>query len=93
MPAAAARTPAPTTLAQKLVARAAGRDPGAISAAAPQAECCGEPLRRLEHMLHTQVAPDDVAAMVIEPVIGEGGYIVPPQSFLQGLRRICLLFH
>jgi 4-aminobutyrate aminotransferase len=27
--------------------------------------------------------------MVIEPVIGEGGYIVPPQSFLQGLRRIC----
>jgi 4-aminobutyrate aminotransferase len=71
------------------VARAAGRDPAAISAAAPQAECCGEPLRRLEHMLHTQIAPEDVAAMVIEPVIGEGGYIVPPQSFLQGLRRIC----
>ncbi|HMO55825.1 MAG TPA: aminotransferase class III-fold pyridoxal phosphate-dependent enzyme [Roseiflexaceae bacterium] len=71
------------------VAAAAGRDTSAISRAAPLAECCGEPLRRLEHMLHTQIAPEDVAAMVVEPVIGEGGYIVPPASFLQGLRRIC----
>jgi len=30
-----------------------------------------------------------VAAILVEPVLGEGGYIVPPVSFLQGLRRIC----
>jgi 4-aminobutyrate aminotransferase len=71
------------------VAKAAGRDTSVISRAAPDAECCGEPLRRLEHMLHTQISPDDVAAMLVEPVLGEGGYVVPPASFLQGLRKIC----
>lgn len=37
---------------------------------------------------HT-VAPEDVAAIVVEPVLGEGGYIVPPAGFLQRLRAIC----
>ncbi len=27
--------------------------------------------------------------MVVEPVLGEGGYVVPPASFMQGVRRIC----
>jgi 4-aminobutyrate aminotransferase len=35
------------------------------------------------------VAPDDVAAIVVEPVLGEGGYLLPPPDFLAGLRRIC----
>jgi 4-aminobutyrate aminotransferase len=35
------------------------------------------------------VAPDDVAAIVVEPVLGEGGYLLPPPDFLPGLRRIC----
>jgi 4-aminobutyrate aminotransferase len=34
------------------------------------------------------VAPDEVAAIVVEPVQGEGGYIVPPRAFLQGLREL-----
>ncbi len=34
-------------------------------------------------------APDEVAAIVVEPVQGEGGYIVPPRAFLQGLRELC----
>jgi 4-aminobutyrate aminotransferase len=37
----------------------------------------------------TVVAPDDVAAVVVEPVLGEGGYIVPPPDFLSGLRALC----
>ena len=34
------------------------------------------------------ISPDEVAAIVVEPVQGEGGYIVPPKSFLEGLREL-----
>jgi len=34
------------------------------------------------------VAPDEIAAIVLEPIQGEGGYIVPPPSFLHGLREL-----
>jgi len=34
-------------------------------------------------------APEDVAAIVLEPVLGEGGYLFPPPDFLPTLRRIC----
>lgn len=43
----------------------------------------------LELILHSQVDPGELAAMVIEPVLGEGGYLVPPASFLRRLRQIC----
>src|SRR5437763_5457551 len=33
-------------------------------------------------------APDEVAAIVVEPIQGEGGYLVPPKAFLQGLREL-----
>jgi 4-aminobutyrate aminotransferase len=40
--------------------------------------------------LFSTVAPaEDVAAVVVEPVLGEGGYIVPPADFLPGLRALC----
>jgi 4-aminobutyrate aminotransferase len=35
------------------------------------------------------VAPEEVAAIVVEPVMGEGGYIVPPDGWLQALRELC----
>jgi 4-aminobutyrate aminotransferase len=35
------------------------------------------------------VAPEEVAAIVVEPVLGEGGYIVPPEGWLQALRDLC----
>ena len=41
-----------------------------------------------ELFAHT-VAPEDVAAIVVEPVQGEGGYVVPPADFLPRLRAIC----
>ena len=35
------------------------------------------------------VTPEEVAAVVVEPVLGEGGYVVPPDGWLQGLRDLC----
>lgn len=42
-----------------------------------------------EEVFSTEVAPDEVAAIFIEPVQGEGGYIVPPKTFLRRLRDLC----
>jgi 4-aminobutyrate aminotransferase len=42
----------------------------------------------VEELFTTVAAPDDVAAIVVEPVLGEGGYIVPPADFLPRLRAI-----
>jgi 4-aminobutyrate aminotransferase len=43
----------------------------------------------LEDQVFTHlVSPDEVAAIVVEPVQGEGGYVVPPKAFLQRLREI-----
>lgn len=36
-----------------------------------------------------QMSPDEVAAIFVEPMQGEGGYIIPPPDFLPELRRIC----
>jgi 4-aminobutyrate aminotransferase / (S)-3-amino-2-methylpropionate transaminase / 5-aminovalerate transaminase len=48
-----------------------------------------EALEALERALITTVAAENVAAMVIEPVQGEGGFVVAPREFLEGVRRIC----
>jgi 4-aminobutyrate aminotransferase len=75
---------------QCAVGRAAGKDTAALSYAAPEdTGCCLDPLRQLRHMLATETVPEDVAAILVEPVLGEGGYVVPPAAFLQGLRQIC----
>jgi 4-aminobutyrate aminotransferase/(S)-3-amino-2-methylpropionate transaminase len=52
----------------------------------PSAE---EALAVLERALVTQVAAETVAAIVVEPVQGEGGFVVAPQEFMAGVRRIC----
>ena len=46
-------------------------------------------LKELRHLLASQTAPSETAAIFVEPVLGEGGYVVPPRSFLAGLRQIC----
>jgi len=44
----------------------------------------------IEHVLfEANVPPKEVAAFLVEPILGEGGYIVPPDSFLPGLRELC----
>ena len=40
-------------------------------------------------LFKSNVPPKEVAAILIEPVQGEGGYIVPPDSFMPGLRALC----
>lgn len=40
-------------------------------------------------LMRTVVAPTEVAAIVVEPVLGEGGYIVPPEGWLAALRDLC----
>lgn len=46
-------------------------------------------LRQFDLLLRSQSAPEEVAAVVIEPVLGEGGYVPAPPAFLQGLRVRC----
>ena len=45
-------------------------------------------LDALDELFATLVYPDDVAAFVVEPVLGEGGYVVPPDGFLPALREL-----
>jgi len=48
-----------------------------------------EALADLERALVTQVAAETVAAIVVEPVQGEGGFVVAPPEFLEGVRSLC----
>jgi 4-aminobutyrate aminotransferase len=45
-------------------------------------------LAGIEELFATVIYPDDVAAFLVEPILGEGGYVVPPDSFLPALREI-----
>src|SRR5512140_771766 len=45
-------------------------------------------LEQLEYLLASQTAPRETAAILIESVLGEGGYVPPPVSFMHGLRDI-----
>jgi 4-aminobutyrate aminotransferase len=46
-------------------------------------------LKQLRHLLASQTAPEETAAMIVEPVLGEGGYVVPTPGFLAGVQAIC----
>jgi len=46
-------------------------------------------LRALEILFKVDIAPSDVAAIIVEPVQGEGGFYAAPDEFLQALRKIC----
>jgi len=43
----------------------------------------------IEEMLDTRVPPGNIAAFIVEPVLGEGGYVVPPAAFMPRLRALC----
>lgn len=46
-------------------------------------------LRELDRLFHGQTLPEETAVVIIEPVLGEGGYVPAPAGFLQELRTIC----
>jgi len=46
-------------------------------------------IKELKRLLKMQTAPSETAAIVIEPELGEGGYVPAPNSFMQKLRQIC----
>ena len=55
---------------------------------APYGDVAGA-LDQLDRLLGTEAPPEAVAAMIVEPVLGEGGYVVPPVEWLQALRERC----
>ena len=68
--------------AQCSIAKAAG---GKFSAE----NCCMDPVEKLELLLKRETAPSDTAAIFIEPVLGEGGYVPMPKGYLEQVRKIC----
>jgi len=61
-----------------------GRAPAGV--AAKDVSRC---LESVELMLRTQTSPSETAAILLEPILGEGGYVPPPPGFLSGLRTLC----
>lgn len=61
------------------------RPPKGVSAERVEEYCLG----RLEHILTVQTHPEKVAAIITEPVQGEGGFIVPTPNFFKGVRELC----
>jgi 4-aminobutyrate aminotransferase len=57
--------------------------------AADQEAAIDEALSGLRHILKALTAPDETAAMILEPVLGEGGYVPAPVRFLRGIVEIC----
>jgi 4-aminobutyrate aminotransferase/(S)-3-amino-2-methylpropionate transaminase len=53
------------------------------------AACRADALDVITTLIHTQVGEQNVAAVVIEPIQGEGGFVVPPDGFLPGLAAFC----
>jgi 4-aminobutyrate aminotransferase/(S)-3-amino-2-methylpropionate transaminase len=51
--------------------------------------CRSDALQVVKSLIHTQVGEENVAALIIEPIQGEGGFIVPPDGFLRGLAEFC----
>jgi 4-aminobutyrate aminotransferase / (S)-3-amino-2-methylpropionate transaminase / 5-aminovalerate transaminase len=51
--------------------------------------CKANALDTIKSLIHTQVGEDNVAAVIIEPIQGEGGFVVPPDGFLPGLAEFC----
>ncbi len=68
------------------IAPAASPEPRPLN---PEPSCCLDSLNQLEDLFKRTVAPQEVAGIIVEPIQGEGGYIVPPPEFHRELRKLC----
>jgi 4-aminobutyrate aminotransferase len=60
----------------------------AAGGAHPPSACTCDWEERLDLLLHQVIDPGRVAAIIVEPIVGEGGYIIPPPDFLPRLREV-----
>lgn len=60
-----------------------------LPSSTPTSTLVAQSLYQLELLLAQQTAPRDTAAIILEPVLGEGGYVPAPPEFLRGLREVC----
>lgn len=51
--------------------------------------CCMDPMTQLHRLLKSQSSADETAALLVEPVLGEGGYVAAPKKWLQAVRKLC----
>ncbi len=51
--------------------------------------CCGVWTAMIQNTFDRLISMDDLAAIIVEPIAGEGGYVVPPPDFIRHLREIC----
>jgi 4-aminobutyrate aminotransferase / (S)-3-amino-2-methylpropionate transaminase / 5-aminovalerate transaminase len=51
--------------------------------------CKAEAIETVKTLIHTQIGEDNVAAVILEPIQGEGGFIVPPEGFIAALAEFC----
>jgi 4-aminobutyrate aminotransferase len=63
---------------------AAGQSPQDAAAACSEAS-----IQYIRELLKETTAPSDTAAILLEPILGEGGYVVPPPGFFKALRALC----
>jgi 4-aminobutyrate aminotransferase len=51
-------------------------------------DCCYRTIEQLDNLFRQVVPPDEVAAIIVEPILGEGGYVVPPVDFHRRLKEL-----
>lgn len=55
----------------------------------PETYCVTQLEKDFANLFKHQVTPEEVAAVILEPILGEGGYIVPPKAWVKKIREIC----
>ena len=55
----------------------------------PEVYCVKQLEKDFKKLFKHQVTPEEVAAVILEPVLGEGGYIIPPKAWVEKIREIC----
>lgn len=68
--------------------KVADQSAGHVASDAAVARCCLKSLHEIEDLFRRTVPPQEVAAIIVEPIQGEGGYIVPPPEFHRELKKL-----